>query len=149
MTQQIITESHLQGPVSAYQPLDLMLDCFMTERECCQIGLTYKLTGKRDTTSLRTAAIQHRNSPYNVEKMMIVLKDDPAIIDGWELWSGDKRWSPGWYFEKSSPTDCVVGYYHSETDKQIKTTLRNEFRACALFILRELDDYLDIIESRS
>ena len=110
--------------------------------------MTYKASGNRDTATLKRAAIQHRDAPFDIEQFISALNKDPAIVDAWQLWSEDKRWSPAWYFSTVSAGSWVVGFYHEDADKQIETEFDDPFRACATFILRELEDYLMILDSK-
>ena len=50
----------------------------MIEHDCCQIGVTYKATGNRDTATLEIAAIQHRDAPFDIERVMLALRENSS-----------------------------------------------------------------------
>jgi hypothetical protein len=62
-----------------------------------------------------------------------VLRADPALIDGWLLWSKNKRVSSGWYIERDGD-GCVVGYF----PKGKRLRFDDVPLGCAKFILLEV-----------
>lgn len=74
----------------------------------------------------------------NDDQILEILRRQPQSIEYWLTWSGNKRSDAGWYFTKNENGQYFVGYYPEENNfKEI--SLFDKFKACALFIKREIE----------
>lgn len=63
-----------------------------------------------------------------------VLRNDPQLIDEWELFSMDQRWAPSWWFSRKGEGVSEVGFYHNDQVKRRQYSFTDDFKACAFFI---------------
>jgi hypothetical protein len=73
------------------------------------------------------------------EALERVLREDRALVDAWEMFSGDKRWSPAWYFTLDGERP-YVGYYPPDPHKREKH-FDDPVKACAYFVKMEMEDF--------
>lgn len=66
-----------------------------------------------------------------------ILKLHPQVIDEWLLWSENKRSNPTWHFDKFEDGTYAVAY--STEGKEAEINTKDEFKACAAFIKREIE----------
>ena len=120
----------------------------MTPAACCEIGSEYAETGTRRIDILEEAARAHAEKPFNHSELANALRETPEIVDGWLLWSEDKRWSPAWYFSAEKQNSFHVGYYTSNSGQQLETRYEDRYNACAAFIVHELEDYKRLLAEK-
>ena len=70
-----------------------------------------------------------------------ILQDNIGLIDLWETFSMDKRWSPSWYFTRLESGKSEVGYYHHYEKLKKHMLFDDEVKACAFFIKMEMEDF--------
>jgi hypothetical protein len=75
------------------------------------------------------------------ESLIDHLIANPDLINDWENYSSDKRYSPAWYFLKNN-SEWIVGYSGTPSQEQ-KQTFTSGSDACAEFILRELKQFAE------
>lgn len=68
------------------------------------------------------------------------LLEHPEHINHWLVWSDNKRNSSGWFFEKNSYGQYVVGYLDSKMGRINEQNFPNNISACSYFIIKELQD---------
>lgn len=119
----------------------------MTPIECCEIGAAYCATKVRDLRSLERAARLHAEMPLNPAELERELRQRPELVDSWQRWDEDKRWSPSWYFSVENGR-CLVGYFSTDEAACKSTTFENRYQACAAFIICELEDYRSLREQK-
>lgn len=68
------------------------------------------------------------------------LRENPELIDLWETFSMDKRWSPSWYFSRSNSRKNIVGYFHHDDNMKKQMEFDDVFKACAFFIKMEMEE---------
>ena len=112
----------------------------MTPTTCCEIGSEYSETGTRRADLLKAAARAHAKEPFCHDELVEVLRTRPEIIDGWLLWSSDKRWTPAWYLIVERQDTFRIGYCVSKSGRQLETIHQDRYKACAAYIIHELDD---------
>jgi hypothetical protein len=117
----------------------------MTPTACCEIGSEYAETGIRRTDIQEEAARAHAEEAFCHDELAEVLRACPQIIDGWLLWSCDKRWTPAWYFSDEPRNTFLVGYCAANLERQTETRYQDGYIACAAYIVRELEDYKRIL----
>ncbi|MCC9602229.1 hypothetical protein LOC67_16865 [Stieleria sp. JC731] len=120
----------------------------MTPSNCCEIGASYAVTGERDLAALDAAARLHDHSPFDVNELERELRYRPELVDGWLRWVEDKRWSPTWYFSPTDNGQYLVGYFSPDEDQKRLTVFDDRYRACAAFIIHELESYRLLLESK-
>ncbi len=89
-------------------------------------------TGGRDPADVLVAAGVNRTSDQDlVAAVRAALHAQPDLIEVWQGWSYDKRWSPSPYLE-----ELEVGHY--DAGKQSVRNHTNPIDACADFVLAEV-----------
>jgi predicted HTH domain antitoxin len=68
------------------------------------------------------------------------LQENLSLIDLWEIFSMDKRWSPSWYFTRSDSGKNVVGYFHHDDKMKKQMSFNHASKACAFFIKMEMEE---------
>jgi hypothetical protein len=68
-----------------------------------------------------------------VSRLLPLLRDRPDLVEAWQLYSWDKRWSPSPYWEAAK---LEVGLYDS--GYRDVETCSDAATACAAFIAREI-----------
>jgi hypothetical protein len=120
----------------------------ITIKYICNIGLVYKKTGNRNVNLLKDAVdLLNIIRVFNITDFIEVIKENYEYIDSWLLWSMDKRWSPAWYFSEDN-NEYIVGYYNSQHIDKNTIKFNDKTQACAYFIIKEIEDYKNIIEKR-
>ena len=76
----------------------------------CRLPASFYAGEKSFTQLVRESGIADPASGASADALASVLRAEPALIDGWLLWSQDKRVSSGWYFERDGD-GCAVGYF--------------------------------------
>ncbi|MBV8979223.1 MAG: hypothetical protein JO261_07110 [Alphaproteobacteria bacterium] len=69
-------------------------------------------------------------SPNRVE---LYLRDNPALVDAWQIWSEDQRTSPAWAFEHKGAEYCV----HLAPGGE-RLSFTDRYKACAEFVVRQI-----------
>jgi hypothetical protein len=86
------------------------------------------------------------------EQLEARLTSEPALIDQWLQFSNDKQTSGGWYFGKRGGT-WIIGRRPRNWSLRIRTpdpepeSFSSGARACATFVLRELDFWQGVRQS--
>ena len=70
------------------------------------------------------------------ERLVNYLTENPELIQDWENYSSDKRYSPAWYFIKDQ-SKWIVGFSGMPGQGK-KQTFDSAPEACAEFILHEI-----------
>ncbi len=73
-----------------------------------------------------------------------VLKINPHLVKEWLRFSADSRSSSTWYFTKGSEGFCFVGHW-PEGKEYIELNTKDEFKACAYFILKQIESSLKFL----
>lgn len=63
-------------------------------------------------------------------------------------WSDDKRWQPAWYFSSTEDGKYIVGHFSWAEGTQSEQVFDDVHFACAHFILKEIEDYAQILDER-
>ncbi len=71
---------------------------------------------------------------------------DLELMDAWQGWADDKRYTPVWYFTTLGPDVFEVGYIVRAGKKTRQMTYADRRRACAEFILLDIEQLADGIE---
>jgi hypothetical protein len=99
----------------------------------CRLPASFYGGNKSFIQLVRESGITDRASGATPEALASVLRAEPSLIDGWFRWSGNKRVSSGWYFERDGD-GCIVGYYPGGD----RLRFDDVALGCAEFILREV-----------
>jgi hypothetical protein len=99
----------------------------------CRLPASFYAGNKSFTQLVRESGITDPTSGATAEALASALRADPALIDGWLLWSQNKRVSSGWYFERDGG-GCTVGYF----PKGKRLRFDDVALGCAEFILLEV-----------
>lgn len=75
------------------------------------------------------------------EALVGFLTANPDLIESWQIYSGDKRTEPSWYFLRSN-AEWIVGYA-SVPSQEKRMVYQSKFEACAEFILHELEMFAE------
>jgi len=71
------------------------------------------------------------------------LREHSYLVHDWLIWSADKRTDRGWYFLEEAD-HFVVGYSPPVGPLRDQITFSDPVKACAEFVIRELDDFRQI-----
>jgi hypothetical protein len=71
------------------------------------------------------------------------LRKHSYLVHDWLIWSVDKRTDRGWYFLEEAG-HFVVGYSPPVGPLRDQITFSDPVKACAEFVIRELDDFRQI-----
>jgi hypothetical protein len=99
----------------------------------CRLPASFYAGKKSFAQLVRESGITDPSSGATAEALASVLRADPGLIDGWLLWSQNKRVSSGWYFERDSH-GCTIGY--SPKGKRLR--FDDVASGCAEYILLEV-----------
>lgn len=116
----------------------------------CRLCVDYKTVGKMSINDWVRASgwLLHRGS-ISLDDIKAFLKAAPELVDGWLLYSEDKRCDSGWYFTNDEmPGYFAVGHFGSNTGMTDVTKYRDSVEACANFILKEFNSFQICKESR-
>ena len=128
---------------------------FMIElRKIVEIGPEYARTGERSVAALEDAVrLVESKGPLDVQELQRIIESIPGCVAAWRKWSEDKRWTPAWAFdyENGVYTIALLGGERGEggTAAPVPLTFSEENRACAEYIVREIDDFARVLASRS
>lgn len=82
------------------------------------------------------------------------LREKPALVEAWVSYSEDQRCRPAWYVVR--PGDSLDGHpgwaagYVPRTGNHLpEQAFADEYAACAWFVKRELESFLEYDESHS
>ena len=100
----------------------------------CNLPVDYHRIGTASAVSLiqqsgflQNPAVLSRNA------IAAYLRDNPTLVEQWEVWSDDQRYSPAWVFVKGDGAYTV--YRHPVGEQMI---FADKFEACAEFIVRQI-----------
>ena len=100
----------------------------------CSIASSfYAATGKSFIQLVRESGVEDCGAAFTSDALIPLLQADPALIEGWLLWSMNKRTSSGWYFQRAQGA-YVVGFYPDGEPLRFE----DASRGCAEFIVREV-----------
>ena len=99
----------------------------------CRLPASFYAGKKPFTQLVRESGITDPASGATAGALASVLRADPALINGWLLWSQNKRVSSGWYFERDGE-GCTVSYF----PKGKRLRFDDVALGCAEFILLEV-----------
>lgn len=68
------------------------------------------------------------------------LRKNAELIDLWETFSMDKRWSPSWHFTRTDSGKNIVGYFHHDDNMKKQMEFDDVSKACAFFIKMEMEE---------
>ena len=68
------------------------------------------------------------------------IRKEIKIINEWEMWSMDKRWTPSWGFGKNKEGKWVVFYVPEGGGRGYEIFYGDSVAACALMIRLEMED---------
>ncbi len=71
-----------------------------------------------------------------VPSLVAELSRSPSLVEEWLNYSGDKRVTSGWAFERTRDGGAVIAWF----PRGERITFGDPVRACAEFIVRELRD---------
>lgn len=75
-------------------------------------------------------------SEKTIEKQ---LKRHPECVDEWISYSEDKRSDSGYYIKREGKI-YIIGYLDKQGEIQILEKTNNAVKACAIFIIKEVED---------
>ncbi|HQU37129.1 MAG TPA: hypothetical protein PLR65_11145, partial [Anaerolineales bacterium] len=105
----------------------------------CSMPKNFRIrTGKSITQLFNETGYLKEPKIVSKEALIDYLKENPELIEEWENYSGDKHYSPNWYFLNNDP-EWIVGYASAPSQEQ-KRVYQSRFEACAEFILHELEE---------
>lgn len=94
----------------------------------------------------RTGYLGHRGE-LTVERVYACLADDPALVVAWQDWCDDNRSTPAWYFTTVGPHEYEVGHIARDGSTTERLRFDDRRRACAEFIVRDVEQLADIAEA--
>jgi hypothetical protein len=100
----------------------------------CTIAASFYAGSNKSFVELvRESHVADCLAEFTSDALVPLLSADPALIEGWLLWSTNKRVSSGWYFQHTQGA-YIVGFYPSGETLRFE----NASRGCAEFIVREV-----------
>ncbi|MBF0387545.1 MAG: hypothetical protein HQL20_06780 [Candidatus Omnitrophica bacterium] len=109
----------------------------------CRLAVNWKTVGDMSINDWVRASgwLLHRES-ISLDDIKGFLKVAPELVDGWLLYSEDKRCDSGWYFTNDEMLGYfVVGHYGSNTGYTKVEKYRDSIEACAVFIMNEFNGF--------
>ena len=103
-----------------------------------RIPSNYRKGNSSPVTLLKESGYVELHEQINEPEIEEILKLYPQLINEWLLWSENKRSSPRWHFDKFEDDTYAVAY--SIEGKEIEFNTKDEFKACAAFIMHEIED---------
>jgi hypothetical protein len=107
-------------------------------RNIVTLPTTFKTVGKSTITLLKESGYHEKFDSIDEGDIADILREYPSAIEDWMIWSKDKRTSSGWYFNKESENDFVVGFYPHGLKGDL-LHFSDKISGCAAFIKREIE----------
>jgi hypothetical protein len=99
----------------------------------CHLPASFYAGSKSFAQLVRESGITDPASGASTEALAALLRTDRALIDGWLLWSENKRASSGWFLQRDGD-GCIVGYFPGGE----RLRFDDVALGCAKFILHEV-----------
>ena len=74
------------------------------------------------------------------EKIALLVRNDPKLIDEWLQFSEDKRWTPAWAFGKQTRVRWEVAYIVPSGKATYRVAFQDAVTACAFMIRMEMEE---------
>ena len=120
-------------------------------RKIVEIGPDYARTGNRSVSALEEAArLVESSGPLDIHQLQQIVESIPDCGAAWRKWSEDKRWAPAWAFDYEDGV-YSVSFFGGESGAEATEQFRfsEENRACAEYIVREVEDFARLLASKS
>lgn len=102
------------------------------------IPLEYKRGNKSFAALLKASGYLELQDEVNEADIVSALAEYQNCINEWVIFSDNKRTDSGWFIQKGSNAQCVVGYFPTEIGIP-ENIFTNEKLACAFFIKKEIE----------
>jgi hypothetical protein len=106
---------------------------------CCWVRRYQEESARNPLQLYRETGYSTFFRELSVEKFEAVLREDRALVAEWEMFSGDKRWSPAWYLKLDGGRP-FVGHF-PPNPKKIERHFDDPVKACAYFVKMEMEDF--------
>jgi hypothetical protein len=116
-----------------------MTDTELIIERLCQLPADFGIGAKSMMQLVDRSGIRKNPAILTFQNVSTYVGNHQDIIDHWLRWSANKRVESGWYFTRHV-NEYVVGFYPKG---EILKYFQPE-RACAEFIIREVEALLDI-----
>jgi hypothetical protein len=108
----------------------------------CNLPLDFKVTDKSSCTLLHVSNFAYFHNDITKQDIKDYLSRNKNLINNWEIWSEDKRtWG---YCLSITPDKYSVVSLDKDGQENFYKSFATAEDACAEFILREVNEILDI-----
>jgi hypothetical protein len=103
----------------------------------CRMPVDFQSGHRPPSELLRRSGYFAARSTITAETLVDCLSRHPYLVQAWTNWSEDKRTDRGWYL------DALVVGYHEPGVRHTPVRFDDPVRACAEFVLREVESIAD------
>lgn len=107
--------------------------------EIISIPVSFTNSNKSPADLLVASGYLESPEAITVDILADALRKSPEYIESWLIWSDDKRTDSGWYFQRKSGEDFLVGYYPARPDLPT-TRYSDAYLAGANFVKLEIEE---------